>query len=411
MKQVSVVYNGFCGRNGAHYYHMRSMAHLLRDLTAEFDQVYFFVGYLLPSDVGYNSAHEESLSIPRVELCPIRGNSANTPSFTFFRNYIAAMLQLARFIWRSDYVVVFLPSFLSVVACLLALAMRKKLGVYIGGNWGEESKYRTRNLARLIAYPINRFLIDPCVYWIARRSRFVITPGYDLYSKLGSINGRTHLPVPMINIQRSDLIERVDTCQEPTITLLFVGALRYTKGVMELLEAISRMRQNHTFGDRLQVWFVGTGEADVALQQRAEALGITQQVRLFGHVTNGLQLHELYRRADIFVLPTFSEGFPRVLYEAMTFGLPIITTSVGGIPYFLKHATHAYLVPPRSVDALEEAITTLITDATLRQDMIRHARALMLEEIFPRIERQISLAHQIGKLFSTSDASYVSAPS
>ena len=153
---ISVVYNGVCAKDGTDYYHMRSMVGFLRELTHEFTYARYYGAYLEAHDVGYRFAREVPLAIPNLELCLGRGNSTNTGTIIFVQNYIVMLRLLGAFVQSSDYLVVFLPSFLSVVAALLALALRKKLGVYIGGNWGEETKHRRRNLIRTLVYPINR---------------------------------------------------------------------------------------------------------------------------------------------------------------------------------------------------------------------------------------------------------------
>jgi len=400
LKSVSVVYNGICAKDGIVYYHMRSFVEFLHELVRIFPEVRYFGGYLEPTDVGFHFASELPLALPGLEICGVKGNSTNTGNVAFVRNNIIALLRMVGFVRRSEYIVVFLPSFLSVFAGILALVFGKDLGIYIGGGWREPSKHQKMNLTRTIAYPINRFLIDPMVFWIALKARFVVTPGYDLYYKFKLLNCNVILPVPLIGLSRDDILFRTDTCQGREKRILYVGALRYAKGVLILLEAFARLKHNHTIGPESKLWIVGSGEAETDIREKANALGLSQDIVLFGHVPNGPQLYELYRQADIFVLPTFSEGFPRVLYEAMTFSLPVIATDVGGIPHLLQHLFDAYLVPPGNIDRLEEAITIVLSDAQIRSRMIKNARALMLNVIFKRKETDISLARQIHKQFS-----------
>ena len=399
MSSISIVYNGVCAKDGTDYYHMRSMVEFLRELTHKFSYARYYGGYLEPQDVGYSFAHEMPLAIPNLELCLVRGNSASTGTIAFIRNYIWMLRRLWSFIQGSDYLLVFLPSFLSAVAASLALALRKNLGVYIGGNWGEETKHRKKNLIRTLAYPINRFLIDPVTLWVVMHARFAITPGYDLYHKLAELKCNVRLPVPLVNVTRADVLERQDTCQDLETRILFVGALRYTKGVQELLEAFVDLKRHQAIDANVKLWFVGSGEAEIALRRRAEELQVTGDVRFWGHIANGPPLYQVYRQSDIFVLPAYSEGFPRVLYEAMTFGLPIITTSVGGIPFLLHHLSEAYLVEPRDTAGICAALQVVLADTGLRKQLIKNSRALMLDVIFKRMETEINLANQVRQQF------------
>ena len=78
---------------------------------------------------------------------------------------------------------------------------------------------------------------------------------------------------------------------------------------------------------------------------------------------------EIYRESDIFVLPTLHEGYPRVLDEAMSQSLPIVTTLVGGIPSTLTHGEEALLVAPEDPEALSSAIKLIVHDATIRNHL------------------------------------------
>ena len=406
MRSISIVYNGVCAKDSSGYYHMTSMVGFLYELTHKFPYVRYFGGYLEPQDLDYRFVHEASMTIENLDLCLTRGNSSNTGSVAFVFNYIMLLFRLWSFIWSSDYLLVFMPSFSSVIAAIFALILHKDLGVYIGGNWGEETKHRKRNIARTIVYPINRFLIDPLTIWIARQARFVITPGYDLYHNLSVQKCNIMLTVPLINVTRSDILVREDTCQRAAeIRILFVGALRYTKGVQELLEAFANLKRKQLIQANLNLWFVGDGEAKSALEKRADELQLVGNVKFFGHIPNGPQLYKFYYDADIFILPTYSEGFPRVLYEAMTFGLPIITTSVGGIPFFLHHLVDAYLIEPRDTAGICLALEVLLSDVTLRRNLIRNSRALMLDVVFKRMETETNLAHQVWHKFAPSHGS------
>ncbi len=393
-----MVYNGVCARYRGRYYHSNSFAAFLRDLTSEFERVRYFGAFLDEGDRGFEHTCEAPLGAPNLELHLVRGNSGSTGAWAFVRNYIVALWRLAGFLRGSQQVVAFVPSFLSVAAALGALALDKKLGVYIGGNWSQESQHRRLTPIQRVFYPVNRYAIDPLVRWVARRAQFVVTPGYDAHARLRERVRNIMLPAPLLGVRATDVVGRTDTCGGAEIRVLFVGALRVQKGVGELLEAFARVR-GRIADKRLVLWFVGSGEAEPTLRERAAQLELAGVVRFFGHIENGPSLFDVYRQADIFALPTYSEGFPRSLYEAMTFGLPVLTTSVGGIPYFLEHLRHAVLIQPGDVVGLEAALFSLLTDAALRSRLVHHARDLMLDVVYPRIERDQSLAKQISRGF------------
>ena len=95
-------------------------------------------------------------------------------------------------------------------------------------------------------------------------------------------------------------------------------------------------------------------------------------------------LYQYLIDADIFVLSSVTEGFPRVLYEAMAHRLPIVTTDVGGIPFLMQDGLNARVVKSGDIYALSEAIINVLEDAQLRKNIIK-ASSKTLEDIFARI--------------------------
>ena len=88
-------------------------------------------------------------------------------------------------------------------------------------------------------------------------------------------------------------------------------------------------------------------------------------------------VHPFYGIADVFVLPSRSEGSPNVLLEAMAANLPIVTTEVGGVPEMVTNNESALLVPPSDPPALARAISSLLTDKDLAQRLVNGAAILV----------------------------------
>jgi len=147
-------------------------------------------------------------------------------------------------------------------------------------------------------------------------------------------------------------------------TFLAVGDLGHNKGTWDILAAATRVKETvpgATF------WFVGRGEIQ-DLQSRARAAGVSESVSFLGSVSDEEKLAAL-QRADVFLLPSYAEGQPLSILEAMAAGLPVISTPVGSIAEVLEDGTNGYLVPPGDVDALAGAMTALGGDAALRLQM------------------------------------------
>jgi glycosyltransferase involved in cell wall biosynthesis len=129
------------------------------------------------------------------------------------------------------------------------------------------------------------------------------------------------------------------------------------KGLEDLIRALSLLEVH----DHVKLRIVGEGGHLELLQRLVKDLGLSQRV-IFTGFKSGQELLDEYNRFDIYVFPSHWEGLPYALLEAMRAGLPIISTSVGGIPEAIRNAHEGLLVPPRSPVVLKEAITRLIAD-------------------------------------------------
>lgn len=159
------------------------------------------------------------------------------------------------------------------------------------------------------------------------------------------------------------------------LRLFFCGRLHDLKGVRELLTSVAVLR-----GQGINCTLDVAGALDEPgysrYQQLARKLEITTYICWHDHIPFGEALLNLYRLSDIFILPTYTEGFPRVIWEAAANCCPVITTSVGGIPALLTHEQHALLVPPREAEALVTAVKHLVSDNGLRQHLVYRAYQL-----------------------------------
>lgn len=144
------------------------------------------------------------------------------------------------------------------------------------------------------------------------------------------------------------------------IDLLFLGRIGNRKGVFDLIESISIM--DDSIKKKVHLTIGGDGEVD-ELKRRIEELNL-KNVQFVGWV-KGLQKEDLLRKCDVFVLPSYNEGLPISLLEAMSYGKPIISTNVGGIPRILEHKTNGLVIEPGNKDKLKEAIESYLNDSQM----------------------------------------------
>jgi len=174
---------------------------------------------------------------------------------------------------------------------------------------------------------------------------------------------------------------------EGPIKVLFLGIIGHRKGVYDLLPAFADARATVP-GMKLLVG--GNGEVDQA-RMRAAELGLGDSVEFLGWV-GGDRKNELLAAADIFVLPSYNEGLPISLLEAMSWGVPVISTTVGGIPELIRDGTDGYLIEAGDVPALARRLAELAGDPDLRRRMGRAGREQVAESfsreaVLPRLEQ------------------------
>lgn len=154
--------------------------------------------------------------------------------------------------------------------------------------------------------------------------------------------------------------------------LLYTGRIDIQKGLLELTRAFGRLVHE---GLSLELHLVGWEEdpkkpVEAKIKRIANEMEVSSLVYFHGKKQVGKELNEMYRMADIYCIPSYHEGFPRTIWEAMANRLPVITTKVGGIPYFLQHMKSAYLIKPGNVDEIYTAINRLMSDPELRETLI-----------------------------------------
>lgn len=154
--------------------------------------------------------------------------------------------------------------------------------------------------------------------------------------------------------------------RERRADLLLAGRVVPEKGLWEAAEAVCMLAERGIdVGLGIVGWNVPTDPVHKAFWSHVRSLGAEDRVRFHGYVPAGPELAEVYRRADVYVLPSWGEGFPRTIVEAMGAGVPVVTTPVGGVPHWLRHGEQALFVQPRSAGSLADAVEALLTDTAL----------------------------------------------
>jgi glycosyltransferase involved in cell wall biosynthesis len=174
-------------------------------------------------------------------------------------------------------------------------------------------------------------------------------------------------------------------------TILAIGRFSREKAHADLIQALALLQSDSQLPP-LRLLLVGDGHE----RQNLETLAASKAVSttFAGHVTD---VRPFYQQADIFVLPSLSEGSPNVLIEAMAAGLPIVATAVGGVPETVTNNVDALLVPAAQPAELAAGIAKLLRDPDLAQRLAEGAQAKVRREFLPeaRARRIIELYRRV----------------
>lgn len=155
---------------------------------------------------------------------------------------------------------------------------------------------------------------------------------------------------------------------DSTCRLLFVGRLDQVKGVVVLFDAVAAMLAGGGDGDAsaVHLTLVGDGPQRADLERRTRELGIESSV-VFAGYRNQDEVQQHLADCDVFVLPSFAEGVPVSLMEAMAVGRPVVATNVGGVTELVRDGDNGVVVAPGDADVLRAALGSLAADPVLRE--------------------------------------------
>lgn len=292
------------------------------------------------------------------------------------RNLPQLVLQLVRLRRFTDTVLMRAPEHLNAVLPALLWMFRFKVVMWFVHDRAEvESAMRARHGRR---FGIRAALLLSRIHGCAERfwaRRFpVIANGSAIQRRLveaGVDPGRI-LTIVSSTLSRTQLAQPLPEWSRPAgagLEILYVGRLALEKGLVDLIEALRLHAAAGGSPARLTlVGWSSKGEQE-SLASQVRAAGLEDRVHFAGPVPYGPRLFEHYQRAHLFVLPSWSEGTPRVLVEAMAMGRPVVATRVGGVGDLIADGVNGILVEPRASAALAAAIARLDGDAQLCRRM------------------------------------------
>ena len=227
------------------------------------------------------------------------------------------------------------------------------VGDSLDATWKSDSNLLIKVIKSLFYLPDYFLLMVSCKFYTDR----VYTNGPHIKSKLDfyRVNAEAVVSSTMSSLDGISQDEVIESDSKIT-KLLYVGYLRPSKGVFNLIESINELSK---IAKDISLTIVGDGESRSEIEKLIIKKGLQNRVFLTGHIDSKERLEKIYKSHDVFCFPSQSEGSPRVVIEAMYFGLLVISNKVGSLPYSFDE-TQVFFTSDYSVDAFTSSLRKAI---------------------------------------------------
>lgn len=266
-----------------------------------------------------------------------------------FISYLSAIVRLLYLIKNSDFVYVFYPNAFSPLL-LYCILIRKKYGIYLRGE---------KNINSIFSNFIYKY------------SKFITTISPRFTSVVKTKNNNSFTIAPMIEFGLKDIVYESYELKTDFKSILFIGRIEKDKGIFELIEAFKRLIDLGY--SKIQLNIIGSGKDTQKIISLINDYDLNGLVTLHGNVSDSSKLKAFYMNSDFFILPTYHEGFPRVLYEAMIFRVTIITTFVGSINDLMIDEYNCFKILPANPNNLVEVMVKIFSNDELIDPILNNA--------------------------------------
>ena len=339
--------------DGQKYYSVASIFKMLRYFPDFFD-----IDLICPVRKGIQEGNEVDISGMKLYSIP----SWTRASELYLRKLVPISIELSKIFSSSakywDAIFIIDADILSQVAFVLGSLHKIPAIIYLRGNASFEIMSRNnKGVRRFLAWLWCRWL-ERVIPRMLRRSIGVVT-GQALFQKYCYANSNliTYYASSVLEPQISGIPVRMNDHKSRELRLLIVGNLVSYKGVDIGLYAIKKLLDK---GVIVSLQIVGVGPEQGYLENLAVELGLQEHVKFKGFIPHGEELFHYYKNADALLMPSRTEGTPKVVPEAFSCGLPVIASAVGGLSEMISDGYNGILLCEPSADQFSSAIERLL---------------------------------------------------
>lgn len=202
--------------------------------------------------------------------------------------------------------------------------------------------------------------------------------------KISEISSNPNIKV----LYNPTIIKELNQTNSDKVKFLFMGRLGKRKGTYDIIDAAKYVNSN------IEINLYGDGNIE-EFEKLIQDNNLQEKIKIKGWIS-GNEKEEVFKNSNILLLPSYSEGLPMSILEAMAYGLPIISTPVGGIPEAVVDNVNGFLIQPGDCKALAEKIDILATDNQLREKMGEESYRMAQEKFDIKV-----IAEQLGEFYDS----------
>lgn len=204
---------------------------------------------------------------------------------------------------------------------------------------------------------------------ILNQADFIIALSKQWGEILSNISSNQNIKI----LYNPTFIKELNHIPSETARFLFMGRIEKRKGVYEIIESTKYLQNNNVI-----INLYGDGDID-KFKRLIQESAVGEKVQIKGWIS-GNEKKSVYDNSDVLLLPSFNEGLPMSILEAMAWGLPIISTPIAGIPEAVEDGVNGFLIQPGDAKSLAEKIDVLVNDKDLREKMGRESYRIAKEK-------------------------------
>lgn len=293
-------------------------------------------------------------------------------------NGLLKLIKIWRLIYTYKDAIVLVKGPTPLLLILYPIKYTHRIYLYLVGDYTQNISSlkfgKLKNLGiKFLAYSVDYFIKTRYSEAFLLANSQILLEKYSKYFKKFKL-------VRTSTISQKDIVLKRNYSTEKFV-VLFVGRVDFSKGVDELIKAFKKCYEAGIVSKLEVIGPIIQNGLDVKTKVELDFANdeFMDHVNFVGPVFDEDILKNSFLKADVFVLPSKSEGFPRVFWEAFSFGLPVITTRVGDIPFVLTHNVDAILLERGDADEIYECIAQLFSNRQLFINLNSSSKKLAYE--------------------------------